>query len=210
LVNGVQQGGTYTAVAPHATSEGVTVSDNPGEQTFTFNGTFGVNPTLTVDFINEANGGTPQTDRNLYLDRATYDVVAQNNIGQAGTMPADGSYNFDLIGGSILSSGGTATGAGNESTNYIQFIGGSTPGTHVIYDTANTAPAPAGNTAPIEYDIGAGMTGTVNISDFREGVDNLALASGMSVVSQDFTSSGGLMVNLSNQGHVLLAALSQG
>jgi hypothetical protein len=227
LVNGVQQGGTYTAVAPHATSDDITVSDNPGEQTFAFSGTFGVNPTLTVNFINEANGGTPQTDRNLYLDSATYDVVAQNDIGQAGTMLADGSYNFDLIGGTFTDpattasssnpSGGTGTGPatfaidqpGNDSTNYIQFIGGSTPGTRVIYDSPSMAPAPPTNAAPIEYDISASMTGTMTISDFRESVDSLGFASGVSVVSENFTNSGGLMLNLSNQGHVLLAASSQ-
>ena len=71
------------------------------------------------------------------------------------------------------------------------------------FKSALTAP-------PIEYDIGAGMTGTVSISNFREGVDSLALASGLTVVSDDATNSGGLMLNLSNQGHVFLVALSQG
>ena len=131
------------------------------------------------------------------MDSVSYDGVNQN---QSKALYSDGTATFAL----------DPPGAGNESTSYIQFIGGSTPGTHVIYDTGSAAPAPASSAAPIEYDIGADMAGTASINNFREGVDSLALGSGLSVVSQDFTNSGGLMLNLSNQGHMLLAALSQG
>ena len=78
FVNGVQQGGTFTALAPHATSDGTTVTNNPGEQTFNFSGDFAQTTTVQVKFINDAYGGTPVTDRNLYVDSVSYDASSQN------------------------------------------------------------------------------------------------------------------------------------
>jgi len=64
-VDGKQVGGTQTAMASHAS--GV-------DQTFTVKGSFGVNQhSVGVNFLNDAYDGTPQTDRNLYVDAASYD-----------------------------------------------------------------------------------------------------------------------------------------
>ncbi len=64
-VDGKQVGGTQTAKASHALG---------ADQTFTVEGSFGVNQhTVGVNFLNDAYDGTPETDRNLYVDAASYD-----------------------------------------------------------------------------------------------------------------------------------------
>src|SRR5262245_2768901 len=88
FVNGAQQGGTFTALAPHATSNGTTVTTNPGEQTFNFMGNFGQTANVLVKFINDAYGGTPTTDRNLYVDSVSYDGSNQN---ESATLLSNGS-----------------------------------------------------------------------------------------------------------------------
>ncbi len=106
-INGVQQGGMFTAVAPHATSDGVTVSSNPGEQTFTFNGYFGNGAhTVAVTFINDAYAGTPTTDRNLYVDSVTYNGT---NTKQSASLNGDEIRNFTVTGGTIPSGTGSVT-----------------------------------------------------------------------------------------------------
>ena len=58
-VDGQQVGGIQTAAAAHGTTP----------QDVTVHGTFGQgNHAVTVDFLNDAWGGTPDTDRNLYVD----------------------------------------------------------------------------------------------------------------------------------------------
>jgi len=64
-VDGKQIGGTQTAMASHASG---------ADQTFTVKGSFGVNQhSVGVNFLNDAYDGTPETDRNLYVDAASYD-----------------------------------------------------------------------------------------------------------------------------------------
>ena len=59
-VDGKQIGGVQTATATHGIGQ---------TQSYTLDGTFasGTN-TVTVNFLNDAYGGTPTTDRNLYVD----------------------------------------------------------------------------------------------------------------------------------------------
>jgi len=67
-VDGNQIGGVQTAQASHSLGQ---------DQNFLVNGTFGPGQhTVTVNFLNDAYGGTPSTDRNLYIDSATYNSVA--------------------------------------------------------------------------------------------------------------------------------------
>jgi Ca-dependent carbohydrate-binding module xylan-binding len=103
-VNGVQQGGTYTALAPHGTAD----------QTFTLNGTFGANPTLAVAFINDAYGGSPQADRNLYVDSISYDGANQN---QSREIRSDGTVTFDLTGAGNDGSGSSGSGPAGPVTS---------------------------------------------------------------------------------------------
>jgi len=56
----------------------VTALRNAGQyETFTFKGTFGAGAhDLAISFLNDAYGGTPATDRNLYVNGAGYDGIA--------------------------------------------------------------------------------------------------------------------------------------
>ena len=70
-VDGNQIGGTLTATASHAA--------NQSEQV-TFNGNWGGGThQVSVDYLNDAWGGTISTDRNLYVTGASYDGVAASN-----------------------------------------------------------------------------------------------------------------------------------
>ena len=67
-VDGVQVGGTQTAHASHAAGQ---------DDTLTINGSWAPGAhSVTVNFLNDAYGGTPATDRNLYLDGATFHGAA--------------------------------------------------------------------------------------------------------------------------------------
>ena len=58
-------------------AQAVTVSHTAGDtEQFTFQGDFGIGPhDLAISFLNDAWGGTTQTDRNLYVDGVEYDGV---------------------------------------------------------------------------------------------------------------------------------------
>lgn len=88
-VDGVQQGGVQSVQASQA---------QKATQTFNVNGTFGAGPhTVTVNFLNDAYGGSAAMDRNLYVDALSYngaesktDTAALQsggpvNLGVAGT-----------------------------------------------------------------------------------------------------------------------------
>ncbi len=67
-VDGKQVGGTQTATASHGAGQ---------TQTFAVMGDFGAGShTATVNFLNDAWGGTPVTDRNLYVSGAKVDGVS--------------------------------------------------------------------------------------------------------------------------------------
>ncbi len=67
-IDGVQIAGPTAVTA---------LNSNGDTQTFTYNGNWGAGPhSIEVDFINDADGGTPQTDRNLYVNNITYDGSA--------------------------------------------------------------------------------------------------------------------------------------
>ena len=64
-IDGQQQGGVLTASALHGSGHSDTV---------TVMGDFAAGThTATIDFLNDTYGGTPTTDRNLYLDNAAFD-----------------------------------------------------------------------------------------------------------------------------------------
>jgi hypothetical protein len=64
-VDGVQIGGVQTTTAIRSAGQ---------SQTFDVEGTFAAGQhTVTLDFLNDAYAGTPQTDRNLYLNEASID-----------------------------------------------------------------------------------------------------------------------------------------
>ena len=75
---------TVDGVLVSATAQTVTASHAAGkEQQFTFTGNWGAGPhSVAVKYLNDAYGGTPATDRNLYLTSAQYDGVAYAGIGK--------------------------------------------------------------------------------------------------------------------------------
>jgi hypothetical protein len=85
-VDGQQIGGTLTALASHAA--GVA-------QDFLVNGNFGPGQhTATVAFLNDAYGGSPATDRNLYVTGGSYD--GQSVSGSSLNLFWTGSGSFAL------------------------------------------------------------------------------------------------------------------
>ncbi len=101
-VDGVQQGGTQSAVALHGSGQ---------EDTVTVHGDWGAGThTVTVTFLNDAYGGTPDTDRNLYVDGVSYDGAALAN-GTAALLSA-GAQGFGFSGGSAAPSASLTLGSG--------------------------------------------------------------------------------------------------
>ena len=85
-VDGVQQGGVLTATASHSAG---------ASQTFAIDGTFGPGAhAFTVNFLNDAWGGTPQTDRNLYVDGINYNGA--NVPNGAGALAVQGPVTFAI------------------------------------------------------------------------------------------------------------------
>jgi hypothetical protein len=80
-VDGVQLGGPQTVTADHAGGQ---------VQAFTFNGQFGsAAPTVAVDFLNDAWGGSADTDRNLHVASLTLNGVTRAvNASQGLSGPA--------------------------------------------------------------------------------------------------------------------------
>jgi hypothetical protein len=94
-VDGTQIGGTLTAQASHAAG---------AVQDILVMGTFGQGQhTATVDFLNDAYGGTPATDRNLYVAGATIDGNAVS--GSSLTLLAAGPESFTFTGAATVSAG---------------------------------------------------------------------------------------------------------
>jgi hypothetical protein len=77
LVDGAQVGGTFTASAWHSTGQ---------TDTLTLRGdwTDGQHQ-VRVDFLNDAWGGTPETDRNLYVPGASFNGIASAALGDGWT-----------------------------------------------------------------------------------------------------------------------------
>lgn len=70
-IDGTQQGGVQTATMSHAAGQ---------SQTLTILGSFGTaSHTVTVNFLNDAYGGSASTDRNFYVNGATLNGVAVAN-----------------------------------------------------------------------------------------------------------------------------------
>ena len=73
-VDGTQVGGVQTVTAIHGVQNNGVAGTSGADTEFDIAGDFGSGAhTVSVAFINDAYGGTQNTDRNLYLDRATID-----------------------------------------------------------------------------------------------------------------------------------------
>jgi len=85
-IDGVQQGGTLTALAGHALGQ---------SETFLFDGTFGATAhVVTVNFLNDAYGGSALQDVNLYVLGAQINGVAVSNSVLTETNNGPQSFTF--------------------------------------------------------------------------------------------------------------------
>jgi Ca2+-binding RTX toxin-like protein len=106
-VDGTQVGGTFTASALHGS----------GDDTLTLSGSWGTGAhTVTVNFLNDAWGGTATTDRNLYVDGISYN----GHAASGGNLLSAGPVNFG-----IAASGTTNTGTLPTPANGGKLIQGS-------------------------------------------------------------------------------------
>ena len=103
-IDGKQLGGTFTTTALHTAA----VSQN-----FIFKGDWAIGThTVTVNFLNDASGGTAATDRNLYVNGLSYDGTA---TGQSAAFMSAGPQNFSVTDTTPMP-GVTLTGtAGNDT-----------------------------------------------------------------------------------------------
>ena len=102
-VDGVQQGGVYTASGLKALRE---------TQALTIHGNYGSGShSVAVDFLNDAYGGSPSADRNLYLTQATLNGSAILNSSLA--LYSGGLQSLSFVGaGSLLYQPTTVIGSG--------------------------------------------------------------------------------------------------
>ncbi|MBV9655854.1 MAG: right-handed parallel beta-helix repeat-containing protein [Acetobacteraceae bacterium] len=85
-IDGAEQTGTFSTSARHGAHQ---------SQAFTFTGNFGSGGhDVAVTFLNDAWGGTPSTDRNLYVDSIDYDGVAYPSA--SGALYSDGTMHFTI------------------------------------------------------------------------------------------------------------------
>ena len=86
-VDGKQIGGTLTASVLHNSGQ---------DQAFNIMGKFGAGQhTVGVSFLNDAYGGSADTDRNLYVDSASYKGQAASGLPQ-GIYWSDGPHSFQV------------------------------------------------------------------------------------------------------------------
>ncbi len=100
-VDGSQIGGIQTATASHGAGQ---------TQTVNVLGTFSAGlHTATINFLNDAWGGTAATDRNLYVNSATLDGGAVSNAGLALLSGGPQSFSFNGIASATVAPSGTDT-----------------------------------------------------------------------------------------------------
>ena len=87
-IDGKQQGGTLTATTLHSSG---------GSQAFEFAGDFGAGQhTVSVKFVNDAYGGSPSLDRNLYVNDIIYNGI---DTKSSASLYSNGSHSFTVSGG---------------------------------------------------------------------------------------------------------------
>ncbi len=170
-LDGQQVGDVLTASSLHSsgTSDTVNVLANlsPGQHT------------VAVNFLNDAYAGTPDTDRNLYIDSATYDGAAVSGASQVLYSSGPVSFNVtDLMVTDTWLSGTT------EASQLNPIL---TPGDALVIGGNATVLAEGDQLAGVSVDLaGSGINGTT-----LNGVANLtltgAIVGSLTVVDTDLT-----------------------
>jgi hypothetical protein len=108
-VDGQQIGGVQTAMASLAAGQ---------TQAFDVKGTFGAGQhTVTVDFLNDAWGGTAATDRNLYVTAATFDgsTVLAGTLAEYTAGPESFTFQAGATTGAGLAQADAASGTAGDA-----------------------------------------------------------------------------------------------
>jgi hypothetical protein len=143
-VDGKQLGGTFTAAASHAAG---------ASQNLTFKGDFGSGQhAVSVNFLNDAYGGSAATDRNLYVNGITYGGVA---TGQSGVLFSTGPMAFTVSGGTTPSV--SETGDHGSLAKSLSAAGTYTVG-------GDTFVLTSGNAASVTLGTGASQIGFIGAS----------------------------------------------
>ncbi len=100
----------------------VTALENAGRnETFTFKGAFGPGAhDLAVSFLNDAYGGTPTTDRNLYVNGASYNGISTRPA--TAELDAAGTARFTIPPASDPEAAVGMTGAACNATSAMHLI----------------------------------------------------------------------------------------
>jgi Ca2+-binding RTX toxin-like protein len=186
--------GVLTARTPHSSGQ---------FEDFTFTGTFGAHPhTIAINFLNDAWGGSPSTDRNLYVGGIEFNgthyagQTASNNAdaGQpnfdpnAAEMFVNGTVSFTNVAGGAAQTPSPSPSPGPTPAPTGQTIAG-TSGDDILTGTAgnDTINALAGN------DVLAGLGGadTLNGGDGFDLANYAASPAGVSVNVLNGVVSGG-------------------
>jgi len=104
-VDGKQIGDTQTATAFHSAGQ---------TQAFIVLGTFAGTHTATVTFLNDAYGGTSSTDRNLYVDGATFNGAIVSGASLTEYKPGPQSFGFNGPAPALASITATTIGSGSD------------------------------------------------------------------------------------------------
>jgi len=104
-INGSQYGGVQTATVAHSSGQ---------SELFSVHGNFGEGPrTVTVNFLNDQYAGTPETDRNLYVDSVSNNgtvIITTAALYSAGPMTFNLPMPPPVSGGIIVGSGSDSIG----------------------------------------------------------------------------------------------------
>jgi beta-glucanase (GH16 family) len=185
-VDGVQVGGILTAHALHAAGQ----SDQ-----LTVDGDWGTGShDVAVNFLNDAYDGTPDTDRNLYIDSASYDGTTADGAPQ--TLLSAGTVHFDVSapastgssppvstapGSTNTGSAGSTTGCGSDSLHFPTGDDSQTGGGHHAHawHTADLSDplAAGGNSGSAQHDDSShGTTGSEHHAHFDAAIHDAASA----------------------------------
>jgi hypothetical protein len=159
-MDGKQLGGTFTTTASHAVG---------ASQAFAFKGDFGSGQhALVVNFLNDAWGGAPATDRNLYVNAITYNGT---NTNQSTTLMNQGPMTFAL-------SGGTTPAVSETSDHGTLQLNLAQTGTYTV--GGDTFVLSGGNAATVTLGTGASQIRFVGASSV-----SLTAGTGQAVVTAD-------------------------
>ena len=100
----------------------VTALKNAGQsETFTFKGTFGSGAhDLAVSFLNDAYGGTPVTDRNLYVDEASFNGISARPA--TAVLDTTGTTHFTIRPVAVPLAAANTTSAASNATSAMHLI----------------------------------------------------------------------------------------